>query len=226
MEQAKACRWIWALVSSKYFSLTPRAKANMAEGWLYFVERNGSFDEVYVCGETTEGLWLCKCHLPENKQWRWVLVDMVPGHFRSLVDHTVERSADVEAGGRRVNYLMAVDSEGTLQTKWDPEDHDGRDQVNAWMAEAQEICRWPLPEYDHFVAGSRAARLPEFKRKGRKPPGAVGAAPWGLPPCARRLPRPALPFEPRGAGTGLGEEEDVADDDDDPDDAKRMLEAH
>ena len=160
------------------------------------MERSGAFDEVYVCGETTEDFWLCKCQLPENKQWRWVLVDMVPRHFGPLVDQTLERSADVEAGGRQVHYLMASDSEGGLQTKWDPEDLDGRDQVNAWMAEAQEICRRPLPEYDHFVAGSRTARLPEFKRKGRKPPGAVGAAPRGLHPGARHFPRPALPFVP------------------------------
>ena len=90
---------------------------------------------------------------------------MVPGHFRPVVDQTVERSAEVEAGGRLVKYLMAQDSEGDLQTKWDPEDQAGLEQVAAWMAEAQEICRRPMADYDHFVAGSRAAKLPEFKQK-------------------------------------------------------------
>ena len=89
----------------------------MAEGGLFLVERSGTFDEVYVCEETIENLWLCRCQQGETKQWRWVLVDMVPGHFKPLVDQTLERSADVEAGGRRVNYLMVSDTEGALQTK-------------------------------------------------------------------------------------------------------------
>ena len=40
-------------------SLTPRA--TMADGRLCLVERSGAFDEVYVCGETIENLWLCRC---------------------------------------------------------------------------------------------------------------------------------------------------------------------
>ena len=97
------------------FSLTPRS--TMAG--LYLVERSGSFDEVFVCGETQEGIWLCKCQQAERDSlvWRWVLIDMVPGHFRPVIDQTVERSAEVEAGGRLVRYLMAQDSEGDLQTK-------------------------------------------------------------------------------------------------------------
>ena len=210
------------------FSLTPRS--TMAG--LYLVERSGSFDEVFVCGETQEGIWLCKCQQLERGSlvFRWVLIDMVPGHFRPVLDQTVERSAEVEAGGVLVKYLMAQDSEGDLQTKWDPEDRDGIEQITAWVAEAEQICRRPMTDYDHFAAGSRAAKMPEFKRKaGRRP--AVSASmgtPGGggfLPPGARTLPRPALPLVPRGAGTGLGDAGDAEDDDEDPEDRARMLEA-
>ena len=41
------------------FSLTPTS--TMTEGGLYLVERSGSFDKFFVCGETAESLWLCKC---------------------------------------------------------------------------------------------------------------------------------------------------------------------